>query len=282
MGQKQQRGWVIDDETIKDAETPTRFSGAYEVKILEAVTGFYLSGAEYVKLRVEIPENKDENGKPKQYPMEKQVITAGDTKGNAPTFYMGIFQSAFKILGVSNKVGKAEALVWDRDERAFVPDKVDQYVELLGKKIGAVIKMTREFPIVTIDGYTKDILHVEDIKECPYAVRIPAYRNATGESNRTYARFSIERFFSVNKENGTYGKTATEIMEGKPAKDIAKLCEYLKQQDTEADIMDDTQMNEYILAQLKKILNKNNEEFDEIAWVTYGSAVEDSDVPFAN
>lgn len=273
------RGWVIDEETIQEAESSNNFNGCYEVVIKEAITDFYPSGAEYIQLKVEIPARTDYEGNPKQYRMERQVITAGDAKGNAPTFYMGIFQSAFKILGVTNKVAKAEAVVWDSDEKAFIPSKVDQYVELLDKKIGAIIKMKQEFPTKVINGYTKEALDFSDLKDNPYAVRIPDYYNESGELNNTFPRFTIERFYSLSEQN--YGKTASEIISGKPATIVKKRCEELKSKNSESKIMDDIEMNQYILTQLQKRLKKFGEEFDEKAWIPYGSASsEETDIPF--
>jgi len=272
-----QRNWIVDDETIKDAETPSRFSGAYEVIIKEAVTDLYPGGAEWVKLRISIPSKPNDEGLPKEYNIERQTITSGDAKGNAPTFYMGIFQSPFKLLNVSNKVGKAPALVWDKEEKSFVSEKVDQYVELLEKKVGAVVRMKMEYPQKLIDGYTKEELPRGSYKQYPYAVYIPVYLTDEGSESKLYSRFSVERFYSIAP--GTYGKTATEMMEGKPATDIAKNVKYIEGQDITPIPMTDSQMNDYILKQLQKSLKKIGEDYDQNLWEDYGTG-SDEDVPF--
>jgi len=264
-----QRNWNMDNDLIKNAENPKKFTDAYEIEIKECITDFYKSGAEFIKLRVIIPSKVDSEGNPKEYNMERQVITAGDSKGNAPTRYMGIFQSLFKLTNSKTKIGKANAIVWDNDEKAFVVKKVDQYIDLIGKRVGAFIKMTQEYPFKTINGYTKEEIVGQDSYSHPYAVRIPSYTDISGKPKETFPRFNIERFYSLAAEN--YGKTASEIMEGKPAKTISKLYELSAKQDNEPIILDDDKMNEYILALLKRKLEKINEEFDADSWIPYNN-----------
>ena len=261
---KRRVGWQLDADAAAN-DDKGGFSGKYNVTIVECVTDYSKSGAEFVDMRISIADKLDDEGKPKIYSLERMYIT---NKDNEPIeFSMNRFQTIFQILGVGNDVKKRVAKVWNKVAGEWENKKVDQYYEILGKPIGALVQHQERYRQKPINGYTNEDSSVEDARNNPEVVYIPNYFAEDGSLAEPRSSFSVVRWFDLKT-----GKTWSEIKGEKPAviiKDLeTKLTMYKE------PMLTDDEMDVLKKKLLKKRLQKFNMDFDEEQYIPYGDASE--------
>ena len=183
----------MNEEVALSAYSAGTFSGNYMAEIIDAIVvkGKNDSVAEAVQLNLKL------DGRPSDKVYKLEPIYYCDSVGK-PTDDNGKVLSLMYLVGATNKTAKVEVLTWDFDVAGFVKTPVDQFVELIGKKIGVTVLLSHQFKKQAVNGYTGKPYSKEEINKVdPEKVFIENYNVFNDDGSiKTGMKMRAKYFFN--------------------------------------------------------------------------------------
>ena len=137
-----------------------------------------------------------------------------------------VFTTSFYLTNENPKfsVKDKKVAVWDFDSNSFAEKPMPSYVELIDKEIGVMLKFSRMFPSMYVDGYTGEMLFDrQEISSNDNAVRVKNYSADKSLSfdvlhffdPKTYQTFTEREDAGAARVAIAYIKTAVDVDEEK-------------------------------------------------------------------
>jgi hypothetical protein len=265
---------VTAPETMKEAmsvnEKTGGATGKHIVTIKQASVTYTNSGAAKLQLAFE-SENE------KIWKLNEQFITAGEEKDFAPTYFKPILSSILILTNSSGNIGQTKIDVTKFVDGQPVQEEeiVDSYNDLIGKKIGVVMKYYQKYPdSLAINGYTNrpipermsDPQGYEAAKKLPTTIWMPNY----GKDTRPV--FDVVLYFDPQTE-----KTLSELQDDECIEPtmVRAAVDKLKNHDPEAIKWDNKKWDTERTKRLKRNLSYHGEAYNHSKFIPSEEAPDD-------
>lgn len=263
-------------ESAKKAEGSTGgVSGKYEIEVVQASLSQSKNGSTFLTLAFKMP-----NGK--VYRQKDMHIAHPDGREG---FFVPRLRTLFGVSGASDTVGTATIKEGDFIDGNYIEREVEvpSYVDLLGKKVGAVLRFYQEYPeSYGINGYTghripskaENPAGYEMARQDPTTIWMPNYEK------ETQPVFEFMSFYDVATEK-TYAEMLDDNLE-KPVA-LAQAVEKVMARDHRAVVLQGKKWDELRVKKLKYNLKRANMEYDKSMFIPSDDndspAVDDVDLP---
>lgn len=258
---------VDRSKAVQDDKLLSRgFNGAHYVGFTEFVTTLDSQNKEYLDIRVKDVETG------KEYSLQRQYLDTNPNKEGTSneTYRRKIFRSLVALLGVSKlEVALRPAKVWNSETKEFEMKPVEQYVNLIGKKVGAVLIHKEEYQNKFINLYTG-----ETVEPTEALKRNPEYGYVPDLDKPRVSIFDVLMFFDWNT------KLSLSELEAGEKKPSAVLKKIKQAENTANDELNIHSYEQKRLDTLKKRLSSAGQKFDESRYLKVQGAEPYSDKLF--
>lgn len=254
----------VRDNATKAFDGKAAFSPKQIVTIKEAYITYTDSGSSWLHLEVE-----NEAGTTYRFPA--QCLTAGEEKQFEK-------QNAFNVLGNLLIIAKASGVVNERNVNVYdieladmTVQSLDSYTDLIGKKVGCVIRFYKKYPESKgIDGYTNrpipdrlsDRESYDKIRKLPSTIWMPNY------DKEPQFVFEPKLWFDVST-----GKTLKELQDDNclHAKEVDSLLEKMAKYTSDAIILSAVDWDKLRTKKLKAKLKSTGGKFERSRFIAQTS-----------
>jgi hypothetical protein len=261
---------VTDPTVLKNAAAANdkaKTTGKHIVKISQASLSYTNNGASKIQLVLET-----EGGK--HWKLPEMFITAGEEKEFADTFYRAVVNNLLILTGSSGAVGQTKLKVakFVNGDRIEEEEIFDSYNDLVGKKVGVVIKHYQKYPeSLAINGYTN--------RPIPEKLSNPEGYEAAKKMTSTiwmpnYDKEAKPVFDAILFFDPETGKTLKELQDDEctEATEVNAKLETLKKHNSGAVKLDAKQWDALRMKKLKANLKKAGEDFNKAAFIVSSDA----------
>jgi len=259
-----------NQESAVSSEVHSGVSGKYKVEIIQASLEEAKNGSVFITLAFKMPNGKTYRQDPKQ-------IAKDD---GADGYYAGRLRAIFGLTNARDLVGTTTVKSGDFVDGEWKEKDIEvlSYVDLIGKKLGAVLFFYQKYPeSLGINGYTgrpiprrdEDEKAYEEAKRLATTIWMPNYEKQAQPvfDFTTFFDLATEKTYSElrddNLDKGTKVSKALEEVEKKSSKPVTLLTE---------------DWDKLRVKKLKANLKKINEKYDPKAFIpSPGSGVNPND-----
>jgi hypothetical protein len=255
---------MTNPENIKsaaEADSPSSVSGKYVVKIVQASLEQAKNGSIFVTLAFEMP-----NGKVyRQDAMQFRTAPTAENPNGMDGFYAAKMRTIFGVTRAKDTIGTSTIMSGEFVDNSWVQREVEvpSYVDLIGKKIGAVLYFYQKYPdSFGINGYTgrpipsrqSDPYAYEQMKNEATTIWMPNY------DKEPKPVFDFKLFYNPENERTFSEMTDDNIVE--PIAVADELSKVMKKDRFAVKLLDPKKWDEKRIELLKKNLKKINQQFD--------------------
>ena len=243
-----------ENELVKsDMIINQSFNGAHHIKIIQCVTELDAQNKEYLDVIVQDIDTE------KEYSIKRMYLDSNpDAKGNQrEVFKRNIFNSLLGLLGITKlQIAKIPARTWNPDTREFEMIPREQYSNLIGKTVGAVMVHKNEYQRKFVNLYTG-----EQVEKNPALAGNPEYGYIPDLDTPMVSTFDLLMFFDWNTKL-TLSEKAKGVKVPKAVPNKIKYAESITGEDFNIH-----SLTQYRLDLLKRQLSKAGQQYDESRFI---------------
>jgi hypothetical protein len=258
-------------ESARQAEAPSAgVSGKYEVEIVQASLYESKNGSVFLTLGFKMPNGKIYRQDP------KHIMGADGKEG----YYVPRLRTLFGVTGASDKIGTTTIKSGDFVDGTFVEkdDEVPSYVDLIGKKLGAVLRFYQKYPdSMGINGYTGHRIPVkaedpegyESMKAEATTIWMPNYESEPKPV------FEFGHFFDWST-----GKTYAELLDDNLEEPVEadEALEKIMKKDYKPVVLEGKEWDKLRINRLKRSLKKAGLAYDDDLFEPSATDTDDEEV----
>lgn len=271
---------MTKEENVQSAaksEAPgTGVSGKYQMEIVQASLDQSKNGSVFLTLAFKMP-----NGK--VYRQDAKHIMGADGKDG---FYVPRLRAIFGITGAADTIGTTTIKGGDFIDGSWVERDIEvpSYVDLLGKKIGAVLHFYQKYPeSLGINGYTGRPIPTKSEDEEGYNI---AKNEASTIWMPNYEKDPQPVFDFISFYDPATEKTFAEMLDDNLEKPVAveEALEKTLKKSHKAVVLEGKDWDALRIKRLKASLKKVGQQFDKNLFVPSESSsvndtVDENDIP---
>lgn len=247
-------------------------TGKHVAEIVQAYLTYTDGGSAWINISLKMENDKI-------YKLPSKCIVSGEEKGYEKLHDYHVLSNLLILVGASGAINQMPIPIisFENGNKVEKTELFDAYTDLIGKKVGVVIKYYKKHPeSLGIDGYTNrilpdrntDLAAYNEMRKLPTTIWMPNY------SKNEQAIFEAVLYFDPET-----GKTLKELQDDDCTEpmELINALEKLKKHKSDAVILSNEEWDKLRKKKLKNNLKKIGEDFDESRFIPSTDIVVDED-----